>query len=407
MTVIASVATYRPVWSKGSGRVRGNDQDDITDAVAAGRCCLGLRPDIAVERIVVVIEEPEVLNSAAAGVLRVGIGLREAVPVEIRLGAAVDALDAVASAAPRTMVVAVTGSGAGSAAAAALTDDDGAPGMRLEPCGTVDRSLPMTVRHLGSPTDTVYDDARLERERGWRLVVDDLAPTEGAVWITGVPARDAQRLGGSSIGRAELTGAAGAIEALRGMAQEGCNGDLIGIDAGRGFRVRVSSAQSAATSICERPGLPLEQRAKSPSADTDIPLSMPAYARAFDAKVGMRAGRCSCGELSFPPRTVCLACQATGPVELVDLPLTGEVYTIVPVHTHVPGLPKPYTLAIIALDGVPLRFLAPVTDAPFLSTKIGDRGTLVLRRLAVRQGVPDYGYAFAPDALATAGEVAS
>ena len=404
MTVIASVATYRSVWSEGGVRHRGRDEDDVSDAVAAARCCLGLRPEIAIERMVVVLEQPEVINSAAAGVFRVGIGLPHPIPVEIRLGAAADALDAVVSAPPGTLVIGVTSSPSGSGAAAAVISEDSEAGMRVRPCSTTDRSLPMRVRHLGAPAATVYDDARLERERGWRPVLDDLAPTEGSLWITGIPAKDAQRLGGAGIGRGDLLGAAGAIESLRAMAEEGCEGDLIGVDAGRGARVHVSMASQAATAVCERPGLAVGQRPAKPEADTDIPLSMPAYARAFDSKIGMRAGRCGCGELSFPPRSICVECRSPGPLELVDLPLRGEVYTIVPVHTHVPGLPRPYTLAIIALDGVPLRFLAPVADAPFLSVKIGDRGSLVLRRLAVRRGVPDYGYAFVPDST---GEVPS
>jgi uncharacterized OB-fold protein len=44
-----------------------------------------------------------------------------------------------------------------------------------------------------------------------------------------------------------------------------------------------------------------------------------------------------------------------------------------------------------------LRLLAPVTDAIPGSVRIGDRGRLVLRLLAEREGVDDYGYAFQPE----------
>ena len=33
---------------------------------------------------------------------------------------------------------------------------------------------------------------------------------------------------------------------------------------------------------------------------------------------------------------------------------------------------------------------------PSISAEIGDTGRMVLRRVAVRTGVPDYGYAFLP-----------
>jgi uncharacterized OB-fold protein len=38
-----------------------------------------------------------------------------------------------------------------------------------------------------------------------------------------------------------------------------------------------------------------------------------------------------------------------------------------------------------------------VTGAEPGTVDIGDRGRMVLRRVAVRSGVPDYGYAFEPE----------
>ena len=58
---------------------------------------------------------------------------------------------------------------------------------------------------------------------------------------------------------------------------------------------------------------------------------------------------------------------------------------------------SPYSIAIVDLDGVDLRVMAPITDVPAGSAAIGDRGSLVLRRMALRRGVPDYGYAFQPE----------
>ena len=60
----------------------------------------------------------------------------------------------------------------------------------------------------------------------------------------------------------------------------------------------------------------------------------------------------------------------------------------------IPGVAGPYDLAIVALDDSPVRVLAQVADVGRRETGIGERGRLVLRRVAVREGVPDYGYAF-------------
>ena len=68
-------------------------------------------------------------------------------------------------------------------------------------------------------------------------------------------------------------------------------------------------------------------------------------------------------------------------------------------HIPVPGLRTPYTLVIVELDGVAVRALVKVTGAQPGTVDIGHRGRLVLRRVAVRSGVPDYGYAFEPDAV--------
>ncbi|MBD0322603.1 MAG: hypothetical protein ICV72_04345, partial [Aldersonia sp.] len=56
-----------------------------------------------------------------------------------------------------------------------------------------------------------------------------------------------------------------------------------------------------------------------------------------------------------------------------------------------------YSLAIVELDDIGVRALVKVTGAEPGTVEIGDRGRLVLRRVAVRSGVPDYGYAFEPD----------
>jgi uncharacterized OB-fold protein len=131
----------------------------------------------------------------------------------------------------------------------------------------------------------------------------------------------------------------------------------------------------------------------------EIPVSLAAYDRAFSAKVRFEAGRqASTGELDFPPRyQVGQDGVLHTDYSLVPLPRTGTVYTGVTVRIPVPGLPTPYSLVIVELDDVGVRVLARVTGTEPGTVAIGDRGRMVLRRVAVRSGVPDYGYAFYPE----------
>jgi uncharacterized OB-fold protein len=132
----------------------------------------------------------------------------------------------------------------------------------------------------------------------------------------------------------------------------------------------------------------------------EVPFSMPAYARAFEAKIGLEAAKCSCGTVSFPPRQLCLECGRSDDTTPIALPRTGEIYTSVKIHVPIPGIAGPYSLAIVALDDSPVRVLAQVADVGAREPAIGERGRLVLRRVAVREGVPDYGYAFQSEVTA-------
>lgn len=126
-------------------------------------------------------------------------------------------------------------------------------------------------------------------------------------------------------------------------------------------------------------------------------ISLSAYERAFDAKVRLAAGRCTaCGTLSLPPRHRCIECGDERPVDLVPLPRDATIYTLATIHVPVPRLVSPYTIVIAELGDTGVRTIVRLTGAPPGSVAIGDRGTLVMRLVAVRQGVPDYGYGFLP-----------
>jgi uncharacterized OB-fold protein len=133
-----------------------------------------------------------------------------------------------------------------------------------------------------------------------------------------------------------------------------------------------------------------------------IPISLAAYARAFDPKLRWEAavfeerpGIDSAPQ--FPPRA---RVDDNGVLatdyRLEPLPRTGTVYTHTTVRIPVPDLPGPYSLAVVQLDGSPVRVLLKVTGVPAGEATIGQAGSVVLRRIATRTGIPDYAYAFWP-----------
>jgi len=138
------------------------------------------------------------------------------------------------------------------------------------------------------------------------------------------------------------------------------------------------------------------------AAGVGIPISMPAYARAFEPKIRWEAavfeespGIDSAPQ--FPPRLrVNDAGQLATEYRLEPLPRTGTVYTHTTVRIPVPDLPSPYSLAVVQLDDSPVRVLLKVTGVPAGEATIGQPGSVVLRRIATRTGIPDYGYAFWP-----------
>jgi uncharacterized OB-fold protein len=133
-----------------------------------------------------------------------------------------------------------------------------------------------------------------------------------------------------------------------------------------------------------------------------IPISMPAYSRAFEPKIRWEAAVFDerpgiDGDPQFPPRArVDESGHLAADYRLEPLPRTGTVYTMTTIRIPVPDLPSPYSLAVISLDDSPVRVLLKVTGVPAGETTIGQPGSVVLRKIATRTGVPDYGYMFWP-----------
>ena len=248
-----------------------------------------------------------------------------------------------------------------------------------------------------------YDD------RGWCASVGcgrrlaDVGIERKAVAAVGLSPKDAATLCEGDAPRAPTTGAQRAAAGAGGTGRR--------LDERAAARVRAGdddrgglTAGAAIVVRDERP--PQDVARQRVTAGPEIGISLPAYERAFDAKVRLEAGRCPhCGTLALPPRYRCLGCGAEGDAVLVALPRDATVYTNTTIHTPVPGLATPYTIVIVELGDTGVRLLAQVTGVPPGTVGIGDRGEMVLRRVAERSGIPDYGYAFAPSERSDDAEV--
>jgi uncharacterized OB-fold protein len=403
MTYVAAIATYLPCWGSARGRVAGGDEDAVTLAVEAGRAAIGAAPSGdppdggpasqgGVQRVVLVSRELPLLEGGNAAVLLAGLGLDPGIEVSERLGGAPAALDALTSAPPGTLVIAADVQPAAGAAAALVA----AAGLPVTPAARLARSLPVRTRSAAGQVHD-YGDPRLLRERGVLASLAQLA-ADGAdkpIALAGADPRQAAAVCAGQPTALPTTGASSALFALAALAESRSAGLLLAAE-----QATLSGAQLG-DGVAEVRRL--EPPAQPPAAGTftpgkEIPISLAAYDRAFPAKVRFEAGQhASTGELDFPPR------YRVGPdgalhtdYALVPLPRTGTVYTGVTIRIPVPGLTTPYSLVIVELDDVGVRVLAQVTGAAPGTVGIGDRGRMVLRRVAVRSGVPDYGYAFCP-----------
>jgi uncharacterized OB-fold protein len=390
MPYVASIGTYLPCWGASTHRLPGDDEDAITLAVEAGRAALIASG--AVERVVLVSRNLPLLESSNAAVLLAGLGLDPELEVDERLGGAPATLDAVSSARPRTLIIGTDLDPAG--AAAILTAERG---LQVRTAARVARSLPVRTRNVTGDVHD-YGDPRLLHERG-------LIASLEAAWLdtpAAVAGVDHERAAELCIGDPPplpTTGASSSLFALAGMADAGVTGPLVAVEQAilSGITVTSGVAEIHRREPAARP-MPDSKFI----ADVEIPISLAAYERAFEAKVRWEAGRfADSEELDFPPRYRVGADGALATdYELVPLPRTGTVYTETTVHIPVPGLRTPYSLVIVELDGVGVRALVKVTGAQPGTVDIGDRGRLALRRVAMRSGVPDYGYAFEPEVAA-------
>jgi uncharacterized OB-fold protein len=418
MTHVTAIGTYLPCWGSARGRVAGGDEDAVTLAVEAGRAAIdaahggelaggdlaagdaGTGGELAgggVQRVVLVSRELPLLEGGNAAVLLAGLGLDPEIEVSERLGGAPAALDALTSARPWTLVIAADVQPFAGAAAALVAGS----GLHVLPVARLARSLPVRTRSAAGEVHD-YGDPRLLRERGVLASLATLAGGGGEkpLALAGVDAKQAAAVCAGQPPTLPTTGASSALFALAALAESLISGPLFAAEQATVSGVRVGGGV-ALVQRAEPAARPAPASTFTPGKE--IPVSLAAYDRAFTAKVRFEAGRqAATGELDFPPRyRVGTDGTLHTDYTLVPLPRTGTVYTGVTVRIPVPGLPTPYSLVIVELDEVGVRVLAPVTGAAPGTARIGDRGRMVLRRVAVRSGVPDYGYAFCPEAAQT------
>jgi uncharacterized OB-fold protein len=396
MTQVAAIGTYRPPWTTGGRRVRGPDEDAVTMAVAAGRAALA---GTSARRVVLISRNFPLIEGGNAAVLLAGLGLSGETSVTEVLGGAPAVLDQIVAATPGTLVIAADDDNRYAGAAALLAGDDG---PTLDPVGHVTRSLPMIARaDDGSRHD--YADPRLEREVGGRASFARLGVAAGAAVaaVAGVkPAVLGTELNTSSA-CADSTAAGSVLIGLIADALDaGTTGLVVAVEQAT---VSVAELAGAGTVRVVRDEIEPQELPPTKTADGEgIPISLPAYARAFEPKIRWEAAVFDerpgiDGDPQFPPRRrVDESGALAAEYRLEPLPRTGTVYTHTTVRIPVPDLPGPYSLALVALDGSPVRVLLKVTGIPAGEVTIGQSGSVVLRKIATRAGVPDYGYMFWP-----------
>ncbi|MHA1409963.1 MAG: Zn-ribbon domain-containing OB-fold protein [Candidatus Odinarchaeia archaeon] len=106
----------------------------------------------------------------------------------------------------------------------------------------------------------------------------------------------------------------------------------------------------------------------------------------------------NCGEIYFPPRTICAKCKSKN-LEKTPLPRRGKILTYTVIHIAPPKhrIYVPYVIALIELENG-LRILSQITDVEPSEITIGMPVEAVIRRYYAEgeNGLIHYGYKFRP-----------
>lgn len=391
MSSITRIGTALPPWGTATAREVGDDEDAVTLAVAAGLAAMGDLDRSSVREVVLVSHDFPLLLGGNSAPLLAGLGLADSVRVRETIGGSPVTLDAIADAADGTLVIGTDAVGAAGASAVFCA----AGGAPLALVGRVTRSMPVVTRDAhGNTAD--YADPRLLRERGMNESLTRLGNPKPLA-AAGLSAREAAAICTGDAPKLITSGASAIGFALAALVEQGALGPVLAAEQATLVLADLGSADVAVTRN-EPTARPHPAGTLAPGSS--ISISLPAYDRAFDAKLTLSAARCaSCGELSLPPRHRCIECGSEEPTTLTPLPRHGTVYSLATIRVPVPGLISPYSVVIVELGETGVRTLVRQTGSTPGSVQIGDTGSLVFRLVAVRQGVPDYGYGFLPDSV--------
>jgi len=114
------------------------------------------------------------------------------------------------------------------------------------------------------------------------------------------------------------------------------------------------------------------------------PVQSPEQTRIHPFFENLKRGRLTttkcerCGALLWQPRVVCPACNGDA-MAWVDLPKNGTLYAFTAVYAGAPlGMEKdvPFVVAVVELDGAPLKVVARIDDAKYEDLRLGDPVTL-------------------------------
>jgi uncharacterized protein len=391
MGTISRIGTALPPWGTATGRQIGDDEDAVTLAVAAGLAALGDIDLAAVQQVVVVSRDFPLLEGGNSAAILAGLGLAATVRIRETIGGSPAVLDALTEATAGTLIIG--SDSAGSAGASAMFC--GVGGAALTASGRITRSMPVVTRDSqGNSSD--YADPRLLRERG---VNESLAALGNPkpIAAAGLVAREAASICVGTPPALMTSGASAIGFALAALVEQGVTGPVLAVEQATVVLAELASGTVTVTVSRDEPA-PRPKPAGKLAPGSSVSISLSAYERAFDAKLRLEAAACvACGELSYPPRYRCIECGSEEPTTRVALPRDGAIYSLATIRVPVPGLISPYTVVIVELGDSGVRTLVRLTGATPGESKIGDTGSLVFRLVAVRQGVPDYGYGFLPD----------
>ena len=390
---ISHVSLYEPTWvDESGGLVRGHDEDTVTLGVAAALPIV--RTGVEIKSIYLVSSKPVYLDGSSEAVLNSALGLTNC-PVFELVGSEAVLLAVIGRASAGDLIIAVENGKIAFSGAVFIDDSNGvAVQLLINKVG----SLPVVLQKSGESRTRDYGDSRLQRDVGTIPLINHLKELLGSMgstltFLTGIDQSLVKKFGVDSeiANRRCSVGVAAPIQALMDCVLLGIRCNIGAISKANGAVISVSpvSKVETHTSGTKRKTIRVDKILD----DKSLPISLAAYSRSFSSKLGRLAKKCSCGELSFPPKLLCGNCGDSAGGSIVALGNNAEIYTMTRICVDVPGKESPYVVAVVD-TGSGIKELVSVTELSGQPISIGSRGTLVLRVIAEREGIPDYGYSF-------------